>query len=137
MSMYHHVSGYQLPHYLSIEIEHTGNSKHVIVHSTIHVNKVNRTNMSYSDEFTDDEILNDELKVLQKLQKLAEEEHSISRQIIESNAKMIRLSSTANKLKAKKSEALQKQAELLLLIKRHLKLCILMSFIPTDIRYFN
>jgi hypothetical protein len=31
---------------------------------------------------------------------------------------MIRLSSTANKLKAKKSEALQKQAELLLLIKK-------------------
>lgn len=60
MSMYHYVSKYQLPHYLSIEIEHTGNSKHVIVHSTIHVNKVNRTNMSYSDEFTDDEILNDE-----------------------------------------------------------------------------
>ena len=60
MSMYHHVSGYQLPHYLSIEITHTGNSKNVIVHSTIHVNKVNITNMSYSDEFTDDEILNDE-----------------------------------------------------------------------------
>ena len=60
MSLYHHVSGYQLPHYLSIEIENTGNPKHVIVHSTIHVNKVNRTNMSYSDEFTDDEILNDE-----------------------------------------------------------------------------
>ena len=60
MSMYHHVSGYQLPHYLSIGIEHTGNSKNVIVHSTIHVNKVNITNMSYSDEFTDDEILNDE-----------------------------------------------------------------------------
>ena len=59
MSMYHHVSGYQLPHYLSIEIEHTGNSKNVIVHSTIHVNKVNRTNMSYSDEFTDAEILDD------------------------------------------------------------------------------
>ena len=60
MSMYHHVSGYQLPHYLSIEIGHTGNSKNVIAHSTIHANKVNRTNMSYSDEFTDDEILNDE-----------------------------------------------------------------------------
>ena len=59
MSMYHHVSGYQLPHYLSIEIEHTGNSKHVIVHSTIHVDKINRTGMEYSDEFTDHEILND------------------------------------------------------------------------------
>lgn len=59
MSMYHYVSKYQLPHYLSIEIEHTGNSKHVIVHSTIHVNKVNRTNMSYSDEFIDAEILDD------------------------------------------------------------------------------
>lgn len=60
MSVYHHVSKYQLPHYLSIEIEHTGNSKSVIVHSTIHVEKVNKTGMAYSDEFTDDEILNDE-----------------------------------------------------------------------------
>ena len=59
MSMYHHVSKYELPHYLSIEIEHTGNSKHVIVHSTIHVAKINKTGMEYSDEFTDDEILND------------------------------------------------------------------------------
>lgn len=60
MSVYHHVSKYKLPHYLSIEIEHTGNSKFVIVHSTIHVEKVNRTGMAYSDEFTDGEILNDE-----------------------------------------------------------------------------
>ena len=60
MSVYHHVSKYQLPHYLSIEIEHTGNSKFVIVHSTAHVEKVNKTGMVYSDEFTDDEILNDE-----------------------------------------------------------------------------
>ena len=60
MSVYHHVSKYQLPHYLSIEIEHTGNSKSVIVHSTIHVEKINKTGMAYSDEFTDDEILNDE-----------------------------------------------------------------------------
>ena len=65
-----------------------------------------------------DEISNDEVLVLQKLQKLTTEENLISRQIVESNAKMIRLSSTANKLKAKKSEALQKQAELLLLIKK-------------------
>ena len=59
MSMYHHVSKYALPHYLSIEIEHKGNSKFVIVHSTIHVAKVNKTGMEYSGEFTDDEILND------------------------------------------------------------------------------
>mgnify|MGYP000126634696 FL=1 len=60
MSVYHHVSKYQLPHYLSIEIEHTDGSKYVIVHSTIHVEKINKTGMAYSDEFTDDEILNDE-----------------------------------------------------------------------------
>ncbi len=60
MSMYHHVSKYTLPSYLTIEIEHKGNSKFVIIHSFIHVNKINRTNMEYSDEFTDDEILNDE-----------------------------------------------------------------------------
>ena len=59
MSMYHHVSKYALPSYLTIEIEHKGNSKFVIIHSFIHVNKINRTNMQYSDEFTDDEILND------------------------------------------------------------------------------
>ena len=60
MSMYHHVSKYALPSYLTIEIEHKGNSKFVIIHSFIHVNKINRTGMTYSDEFTDDEILNDE-----------------------------------------------------------------------------
>ena len=60
MSMYHHVSKYPLPHYLSIEIEHIGNSKFVIIHSTIHVDKINRTGIEYSDEFTDYEILNDE-----------------------------------------------------------------------------
>ena len=60
MSMYHHVSKYALPSYLTIEIEHKGNSKFVIIHSFIHVNKINRTNMEYSDEFTDDEVLNDE-----------------------------------------------------------------------------
>ena len=65
-----------------------------------------------------DEISNDELKVLQKLQKLAEEENSISRQMVAENAKLIALQSTANKLKAKKAEALQKQAELLLLIQK-------------------
>ena len=59
MSMYHHVSKYALPHYLSIEIEHKGNSKFVVVHSTIHAAKVNKTGMEYSDKFTDDEILND------------------------------------------------------------------------------
>lgn len=60
MSTYHHVSKYQLPSYLTIEIEHKGNSKFVIIHSFIHVNKINRTGMEYSDEFTDEEILNDE-----------------------------------------------------------------------------
>lgn len=60
MSMYHHVSKYALPSYLTIEIEHKGNSKFVIIHSFIHVDKINKTGMVYSDEFTDDEILNDE-----------------------------------------------------------------------------
>ena len=60
MSMYHHVSKYALPSYLTIEIEHKGNSKFVIIHSFIHVDKVNRTGMEYSDEFTDSEILNDD-----------------------------------------------------------------------------
>ena len=59
MSMYHHVSKYALPSYLTIEIEHKGNSKFVIIHSFIHVEKVNKTGMEYSYKFTDDEILND------------------------------------------------------------------------------
>ena len=59
MGMHHHVSKYALPSYLTIEIEHKGNSKFVIIHSFIHVNKINRTGMEYSDEFTDHEILND------------------------------------------------------------------------------
>lgn len=60
MSMYHYVSKYALPSYLTIEIEHKDNSKFVIIHSFIHVEKVNKTGMSYSDEFTDYEILNDD-----------------------------------------------------------------------------
>ena len=60
MPMYQHVSKYALPHYLSIEIEHKDNSKLVIVHSTIHETKANRSHLMYSDDFTDDEILNDE-----------------------------------------------------------------------------
>ena len=65
-----------------------------------------------------DEISNDELKVLQKLQKLAEQENLLSKQTVATNTKLIALQSTANKLKAKKAEALQKQAELLLLIQK-------------------
>ena len=38
--------------------------------------------------------------------------------MVAENAKLIALQSTANKLKSKKAEALQKQAELLLLIQK-------------------
>ena len=65
-----------------------------------------------------DEISNNELKVLEKLQKLAIEENLISRQMVSENAKLISLQSAANKIKITKSEALQKQAELLLLIQK-------------------
>ena len=65
-----------------------------------------------------DEISNNELKVLEKLQKLAIEENLISRQMVSENAKLISLQSAANKIKVTKSEALQKQAELLLLIQK-------------------
>lgn len=65
-----------------------------------------------------DEISNSELEVLQKLQKLAEQENLLSKQTAATNTKLIALQSTANKLKAKKAEALQKQAELLLLIEK-------------------
>ena len=65
-----------------------------------------------------DEISNSELEVLQKLQKLAEQENLLSKQTAATNTKLIALQSTANKLKVKKAEVLQKQAELLLLIKK-------------------
>ena len=48
MSMYHHVSKYALPSYLTIEIEHKGNSKFVIIHSFIHVEKVNKTGIQFN-----------------------------------------------------------------------------------------
>ena len=65
-----------------------------------------------------DEVSNSELEVLQKLQKLAEQENLLSKQTAATNTKLIALQSTANKLKVKKAEVLQKQAELLLLIKK-------------------
>ena len=60
MHLYRYVGKYELPYYLSIEIKHIGNSKFVVVHSTFHMNKINKTHMQYSDEFTDAEILNDD-----------------------------------------------------------------------------
>lgn len=48
-----------LPDWLRFEIVTEGDSKIVVVHSRIHVNRVTRMNPSYSTEFTDTEIIKD------------------------------------------------------------------------------
>lgn len=57
--LYNHISTFELPSYLSIEIKQVGDSKKVFIHSTIHVEKVKELSFSYSTEFTDGHILND------------------------------------------------------------------------------
>lgn len=57
--MYLSIRNLQLPSYLSIEIRQQGNSKHVYVNSTIHVNKQLEVPHSYSLDWSDEEILND------------------------------------------------------------------------------
>ena len=57
--MYLSIRTLQLPSYLSIEIRQQGNSKHVYVNSTTHVNKQLKLPHSYSLNWSDEEILND------------------------------------------------------------------------------
>lgn len=58
--LYNSIGTYELPSYLSIEIKQKGDSKKVYVHSKIHVEKVKEISFSYSSEFTDAYILNDQ-----------------------------------------------------------------------------
>jgi hypothetical protein len=47
------------PAWLSISIKHTGDSKQLFVHSRIHQNKIAKVGPSYSDDFSDTEIIKD------------------------------------------------------------------------------
>ena len=57
--MYTHINNLKLPSYLSFEIRQQGDTKHVYVNSTIHVNKQLKLPHSYSLDWSDEEILND------------------------------------------------------------------------------
>lgn len=48
-----------LPHWMYVTITQEGDSKHLTVHSRIHVNKEVVMNPTYSAEFTDYEIIKD------------------------------------------------------------------------------
>lgn len=59
-SKFSHMGGMMLPEWLSIHvITQEDGSKKVEVHSTIHVNKVTKLGSTYSNEFSDLEIVND------------------------------------------------------------------------------
>ena len=74
MSKYHHLfrrkeypaeRGYrmesvQLPDWIYLTISEENNSKYIIVHSKIHVNKEVKMPTSYSVSFTDNEIIKDQ-----------------------------------------------------------------------------
>ena len=51
--------GVRIPSYLSVEIVTRGDSKFVIIHSSIHQNKHTELSHSYALSFSDDAILRD------------------------------------------------------------------------------
>ena len=57
--MYLSIRTLQLPSYPSIEIRQQGNSKHVYVNSSIHVNKQLKLPHSYGLDLSDEDILKD------------------------------------------------------------------------------
>jgi hypothetical protein len=64
MTIYNYTRDGKLPYWLTIEIkietdEYDNTSKHIYIHSLIHIRKTVRLNWSYSTKFTDAEILNE------------------------------------------------------------------------------
>ena len=59
MAFYKSLDGRPLKSYLQVEIREENGSKHVIFHSTIHVNKQRKLTFCFSKDFTDAEILKD------------------------------------------------------------------------------
>lgn len=60
MAIYKTLAGYELPDWLTIEIVTIDESKFVIIRSKIHMVKEKKITMSWSTDFTDQAILNDE-----------------------------------------------------------------------------
>lgn len=59
MAIYKTLAGYELPDWLTIEIVTEDTAKSVIIRSTIHMVKEKKITMSWSTDFTDQDILND------------------------------------------------------------------------------
>lgn len=59
MTVYKTLAGYVLPDWLTIQIVTKDKSKYVIVKSKIHMVKEKKITMSWSTDFTDQDILND------------------------------------------------------------------------------
>lgn len=59
MAIYKTLAGYELPDWLTIEIVTIDESKFVIIRSKIHMVKEKKITMSWSTDFTDQDILND------------------------------------------------------------------------------
>ena len=59
MPKYRHLNGKPLQEWYEIEILTENNTKFVLFHSRIHVNKVSKLNPCFSTTFTDQKILND------------------------------------------------------------------------------
>jgi len=59
MTVYKTLAGYELPDWLTIQIVTKDKSKYVIVKSKIHMVKEKKITMSWSTDFTDQDILND------------------------------------------------------------------------------
>ena len=59
MNTYKHIGKHTLPDYLTITIKQVGDGKRVYFNSTIHVDKVCECSVSFSNEYTDSEILNE------------------------------------------------------------------------------
>ena len=59
MPKYRYLNGKPLQEWYEIEIVTENNTKFVLFHSRIHVNKVSKLNPCFSTTFTDQKILND------------------------------------------------------------------------------
>lgn len=59
MTVYKTLAGYELPDWLTIQIVTKDKSKYVIVKSKTHMVKEKKITMSWSTDFTDQDILND------------------------------------------------------------------------------
>ncbi len=57
--IYEHIYGKKMQPWYRIQITEVGSSKFVTFHTRIHMNKVHKPSFSFSNKFTDGEILRD------------------------------------------------------------------------------